>query len=89
METLQRVQLQELNLQVRTILAHHCYKCHGKTKVKGELRLDTKEYIFEGGEDGVVLFPEIRERVRLIRRITLPRNHKDAMPEKGKGLSAE
>ena len=86
---LTEVQIQEINLQVRTILAHHCYKCHGKTKVKGELRLDTKEHIFDGGEDGVVLIPGNPGKSEIIRRIRLPRSHKDAMPEKGKGLSAE
>ena len=28
----------ELNIQVRAILAHNCYKCHGAEKIKGDLR---------------------------------------------------
>ena len=80
-------QIQELNLQVRTIFAHNCYKCHGKTKVKGELRLDTRDGILKGGEDGVVVIPGDPNKSELVRRISLPRNHKDAMPEKGKGLT--
>jgi uncharacterized membrane protein/mono/diheme cytochrome c family protein len=79
--------IQELNVEVRTIFAHHCYKCHGKAKVKGELRLDSREAIMKGGEDGVVIVPDHPEKSEMIRRITLPSNHKDVMPEKGKKLS--
>jgi uncharacterized membrane protein/mono/diheme cytochrome c family protein len=79
--------IQELNVEVRTIFAHHCYKCHGKAKVKGELRLDSRDAIMKGGEDGVVVVPEHPEKSEIIRRITLPANHKDVMPEKGKKLS--
>lgn len=79
---------QDLNFQVRSILAHHCYSCHGAAKVKGELRLDKKEFIFAGGENGPVINLEKPEASELIRRIKLPRSHKEAMPSKGKGLSA-
>ena len=43
----------ELNVQVRAILAHNCYKCHGPEKIKGDLRLDRKDMIFKGGENGL------------------------------------
>lgn len=79
----------ELNFQVRSILAHHCYSCHGAAKVKGELRLDKKEFIFEGGENGPVIQPGNASGSEMIRRIKLPRSHKDAMPGKGKALSSE
>jgi uncharacterized membrane protein/mono/diheme cytochrome c family protein len=79
----------ELNFQVRSILAHHCYSCHGAAKVKGELRLDKKEFVFQGGENGPVIQPGNASASEMIRRIKLPRSHKDAMPGKGKALSAE
>ena len=82
-------QIQELNLQVRTIFAHNCYKCHGRAKVKGELRLDSKESIMKGGEDGAVILPGNPDKSELIRRVSLPRSHEDAMPEKGKRLSKD
>ena len=78
---------QELNVQVRSILAHNCYKCHGSEKIKGELRLDSKKMIFKGGEDGPVIVPGDLAKSDLFRRITLPSNHKDVMPSKGKKLS--
>jgi uncharacterized membrane protein len=80
-------QVQELNLQVRTVLAHECFNCHGQAKVKGELRLDTKEHAFKGGKHGAVIVPGKPGDSELIRRIKLPRSHKDAMPGKGDGLS--
>ena len=80
-------QLQELNFQVRTILAHNCYSCHGQAKTKGELRLDSKENIFKGGKNGPVVVAGHPENSELIRRLTLPRSHKEAMPSKGKALS--
>jgi len=77
----------KLNVQVRSILAHNCYKCHGSEKVKGELRLDSKQMAFKGGENGTVITPGDPENSELYKRISLPSNHKDVMPAKGKKLS--
>lgn len=84
---LTKQQSAELNVQVRAILAHNCYKCHGAEKIKGDLRLDRKDMIFKGGENGPVLVPGNAAQSELFRRINLPSNHKDAMPSKGKKLS--
>ena len=86
---LNETQIQELNLQVRSILAHNCYNCHGSAKVKGELRLDSKEAIFKGGENGKVISPGDVHNSELLRRIKLPRSNKEAMPTKGKGLTKD
>ncbi|TKT90409.1 DUF1549 domain-containing protein [Dyadobacter frigoris] len=80
-------QVQELNVEVRTILAHNCYSCHGEQKVKGDLRLDSKDRIMKGGEDGVVVIPNHPDKSELIRRISLPSGDKEAMPTKGKRLT--
>ncbi|TLV04066.1 DUF1549 domain-containing protein [Dyadobacter luticola] len=80
-------QVQELNIEVRTILAHNCYSCHSETKTKGDLRLDSKDAIMKGGEDGVVVIPNHPDKSELIRRISLPKGDKEAMPTKGKRLS--
>ena len=77
----------ELNIQVRAILAHNCYKCHGSEKVKGELRLDRKDMIFKGGEHGVVVVPGDALGSEMVKRITLPAGAKKAMPSKEKRLS--
>jgi uncharacterized membrane protein len=86
-ETLTPRQTEELNLEVRTILAHNCSNCHGEAKKKGGLRLDSKEAIFAGGENGPVVVPGHPGKSELIRRVSLPSGHKEVMPSKGKLLS--
>jgi uncharacterized membrane protein/mono/diheme cytochrome c family protein len=78
-----------LNLQVRTIFAHNCYTCHSSEKIKGELRLDTKEFAFKGGESGAVIIPGHPEKSELVRLISLPPDDKKSMPSKGKKLTKE
>jgi uncharacterized membrane protein/mono/diheme cytochrome c family protein len=79
---------QELKLlgQVRAILAHNCYKCHSGAKIEGELRLDGREFVFTGGSSGKIIHPGAPESSEIIRRITLPKNHKEVMPSKGELL---
>jgi uncharacterized membrane protein/mono/diheme cytochrome c family protein len=86
---LDEASVQELNFQVRSILAHNCYSCHGAAKVKGKLRLDSKEAIMEGGENGAVINLQHPSASELLRRVKLPRSHKEAMPTKGRGLTAQ
>lgn len=80
-------QVQDLNLEVRSILAHNCYSCHSATKTKGELRLDSKELVMKGGKHGVIIKPGQPDKSELIRRVTLPASHEEAMPTKGKRLT--
>lgn len=75
--------------QVRAIFAHNCYKCHSDAKVEGELRLDSREFVFAGGESGVVLVRGNAGESEMIRRITLPKGHDDVMPSKGSLLSKQ
>ena len=79
----------QLVTNVRSVLAHNCYKCHSGAKIEGDLRLDEKEFVFAGGENGPVIVPGEPSQSELIRRISLSKNNKDVMPEKGKLLSKE
>lgn len=79
----------ELVTNVRSVLAHNCYKCHSGAKIEGELRLDEKEFVFEGGENGPIISPGNPSESELIRRISLSKNHKDVMPSKGNLLSRD
>jgi len=79
----------ELNMQVRTVFAHNCYKCHGSEKIKGDLRLDSKEMAFKGGEDGAVILPGDAMGSELVKRIMLPSGDKKAMPSKDKHLTQD
>ena len=45
-------QIQFFESKVRPLLAMHCYECHGPTKQKGKLRLDSRPTILVGGESG-------------------------------------
>lgn len=79
----------ELNMQVRTVFAHNCYKCHGSEKIKGDLRLDSKEMAFKGGEDGPIIIPGDAMGSELVKRIMLPSTDKKAMPSKDKHLTQD
>ncbi|WP_338221963.1 DUF1549 domain-containing protein [Algoriphagus sp. oki45] len=79
----------QLITNVRSVLAHNCYKCHSGAKIEGDLRLDEKEFVFAGGENGPIIIPGNPDQSELIRRISLSKNHKDVMPEKGKLLNKE
>ncbi|WP_167273316.1 DUF1549 domain-containing protein [Dyadobacter arcticus] len=80
-------QIQDLNVEVRTILAHNCYNCHGEAKSKGDLRLNTKEGIMKGGESGSIIVKGHPDQSEIIRRVSLPKTDKEAMPTKGKRLT--
>ena len=88
-DSLNDEQQTDLNLAVRTVLAHNCFQCHSSDKTEGELRLDEKEFVFKGGESGPVIHPGDVQSSELVRRITLPAGHKEAMPGKGKPLTAQ
>jgi uncharacterized membrane protein len=70
--------------RVAPIFEDKCVQCHGPQKKKGKLRLDTFDYVMQGGKDGLVVKPGDLKNSELYRRITLPRDSKDAMPAEGK-----
>ncbi len=86
-QTLSAEQGARLNIEVRSIFAHNCYKCHSAEKTKGQLRLDNKELLMRGGKHGEVIEKSHPEKSELIRRLHLPREDKESMPPKGKTLS--
>ena len=84
---LNKTQVADLNLEVRSIFAHNCYKCHSSEKIKGELRLDKKDFVMKGGESGAVITAGHPEESEMIRRLLLPRDDEESMPPKGKTLA--
>jgi hypothetical protein len=73
--------------KVRPVLARHCYKCHSaeSTKIKGELLLDTRDGVLQGGKSGPAIIPGDPEKSLLIRAI----RYEDPdlqMPPKGEKL---
>lgn len=65
------------------ILQERCVECHGASREKGGLRLDTPEGLLAGGDDGRVVVAGRPEESALWRRLTLPPEHEDAMPPDG------
>ena len=61
-----------------------CVECHGPEKQKGKLRLDSREALLKGGEDGKTVVLGNPDRSDIIRRIALPEDDDDVMPPKGK-----
>ncbi|GDY14778.1 hypothetical protein LBMAG53_36560 [Planctomycetota bacterium] len=43
--------------KVQPVLAQHCLGCHGETKQKADLRLDSLAAMLRGGENGAALVP--------------------------------
>jgi len=80
-------QIAALNMEVRSIFAHNCYKCHSEEKTKGQLRLDNKDLVMRGGKHGEIFEPGHPEKSEMMRRLLLPREDKESMPPKGKTLS--
>ena len=68
--------------RVRPILVGHCYACHSE-KVKGGLRMDSRDALLKGGDTGPALVPGKPEKTRLIEAITY-KNVDLQMPPKGK-----
>ena len=68
--------------QVLPILRQHCFKCHGDGKVRGGLRLISRENVLKGGDSGPAVVLEKPETSRLLQAI----NYKDGleMPPDGK-----
>ena len=51
---------------VRPFLIERCYKCHGPDEQKSSLRVDSREFLVEGGFQGPAVFPGNAEKSKLI-----------------------
>jgi uncharacterized membrane protein len=70
--------------QVVGILQSKCYSCHSKIKKKGGLRLDSEDFIKQGGKNGAVLTAGDADNSKLYTHLLLPMEDEDHMPPKGK-----
>lgn len=55
---------------IASVLETHCGKCHGATKQKGNLRLDSRAAALRGGDEGTALVPNEPDRSPLLTRLT-------------------
>ncbi|MEM7385655.1 MAG: c-type cytochrome domain-containing protein [Verrucomicrobiota bacterium] len=74
------------NRHIVPILKKHCYSCHDSKKQKGDLRLDSPEWIRKGGASGMVVVPGDPKTSSLYYLTLLPPDDPDIMPAKGKAL---
>ena len=83
-------QTQFFETKIRPLLTKNCYKCHSadSLKLKGELRLDTRDGLLKGGATGPAIVPGDPEKSLLIKavRYTDPDLQ---MPPKGDRLSVD
>lgn len=70
--------------QINPILDANCVSCHGESKMKGGLRVDSYDLVMKGGKDGPVIVAGQPDRSLLLQRVTLPEGHKLFMPAEGK-----
>jgi uncharacterized membrane protein len=70
--------------RIQPLFAGHCIACHGQSKHKGKLRLDTYEAVMRGGKGGPVIKAGDAKGSELFHRITLPRTDDDFMPAENK-----
>ena len=68
---------------IQPVLTSKCTSCHGEENSRGGLRLDTREHIMEGGDDGPPVIPGRALESELIHRIWQPLIADDHMPPEG------
>ncbi|HEV3026668.1 MAG TPA: c-type cytochrome domain-containing protein, partial [Planctomycetota bacterium] len=78
--------------KIRPVLADHCFSCHSAEarKVKGGLRLDTKDGTLKGGESGAAaVIPGDPDHSLLLKAIRYGKDDELKMPPKGPPLAPE
>jgi mono/diheme cytochrome c family protein len=73
--------------KIRPIFAKSCISCHGPKKQKGDLRLDTPDFIRAGVNGKPVIVPGVPEKSRVYHVTGLPQDDTDFMPPKGTPLN--
>lgn len=77
-------------VRVEPVLAQNCVGCHGPSRQKGNLRLDTYEAVMRGGKSGPVVKAADLNSSLLFQRISFAPGSEKIMPPQGKTpLSAD
>jgi len=75
--------------QVKAVLDARCINCHGETKQKGGLRLDSPEWLAKGSKEGPVVVAGKPEASKLYTLAAAAPDDEDKMPPKGERITAE
>ena len=70
--------------RIAPIFDDHCVLCHGRSKRKADLRLDSHAGLLAGGKHGAVIKAGDAKSSELFRRVSLDPTHEDFMPAEGK-----
>ncbi len=73
--------------EIAPILVARCIECHGPKDDKGDLRLDARVHLFPEGEDDRPVVAGKPDDSELLRRLGLPLDDEEIMPNKGEPLS--
>ena len=79
----------DFDKNIKPILESACVHCHSEKNAKGKLRIDTKELMIKGGENGTALVAGDPEKSPLYKALTLAIDDDDVMPPKKEGLLAK
>lgn len=66
--------------RIQPIFSQHCVGCHGQSKHKANLRLDSYDAVMRGSKDGPVIKGGNPTGSEVFRRISLPATDDDFMP---------
>ena len=69
---------------IHPVLKSRCNSCHNADKMKGGLRMDTREKLLEGGDGGAAFVAGNPDESEIYSRLLLPEDHDDHMPPDGK-----
>ena len=72
------------DVRIQPLFEGHCVTCHGQSKHKAGLRLDSYALVMRGGKHGPVIKANDLKGSELFRRITLPQSDDDFMPADNK-----
>ena len=76
--------------EIKPLLTHRCYACHGALQQKGELRLDTAKLLREGGNSGPAVIPGQGSESLLLAHVTASQGKRRMPPaSEGEGLSTK
>ena len=67
--------------RIRPVLVESCVQCHGPDVASGELRLDSREALLKGGENGPAVVPGDAEQSLLILALQHDDNQPVQMPQ--------
>lgn len=81
-ETASPAAIEFFEKQVRPLLVENCLGCHGEQKQRGGLRMDSREFLLKGTDNGPGLVPGKPDESRVIQAVRHEGDY--SMPPKGK-----